>query len=86
MKQFTYYDYLKYKRIENIILKKTIGLSEEPEEYKYIKNSKNGNKEINNKHDKIFRMGLDNSKEVAKFINEKMDLELKLERRIFRKI
>lgn len=86
MKRFTYYDYIEYKRIENIIFKKTMGLREEAEEYKYIKNSKNGSKEINNKHDKIFRMGLDNSKEVAKFINEKMDLELKLERRIFRKI
>lgn len=86
MKQFTYYDYIEYKGTENIILKKTMGLREDAEEYKYIKNSKNGNKEINNKHDKIFRMGLDNSKEVAKFINEKIDLELKLKRRSLRKI
>ena len=86
MKRFTYYDYIEYKRIENIIFKKTMGLREEAEEYKYIKNSKNGSKEINNKHDKIFRMGLDNSKEVAKFISKKIDLELKLKRRNLRKI
>ncbi len=90
MKQFTYYDYLEYRKIELVLnrqsgikIQKIIGLMEEPVEYKYIEKK---NKEINNKHDKIFRMGLDNSKEVAKFISEKIDLELKIKRRIIRKI
>ena len=95
MKQFTYYDYLEYEKLK-IFFNRRIGakteqitiLRENSEKYSYIDytNEKRKNKIINNQHDKIFRMGLDNSKEVAKFINKKIDLKLELKRRKIRKI
>ena len=42
--------------------------------------------EVNHPHDKIFRLGLDNKEEVAKFLNEKLDIEYELKRRKLRKI
>ena len=52
-------------------------LNDQSTEYKY---------EVNNPHDKIFRLGLDNEEEVAKFLNERIDIEYELKRRKFRKI
>ena len=96
LKQFTYNDYLQYRLLEAIeknksknLLKnngfytiekenKTImQLNDQSIEYKY---------EVNNPHDKIFRLGLDNEEEVAKFLNEKLDIEYELKRRKLRKI
>lgn len=52
-------------------------LNDQSTEYKY---------EVNNPHDKIFRLGLDNEEEVAKFLNERIDIEYELKRRKLRKI
>ena len=52
-------------------------LNDQSTEYKY---------EVNNPHDKIFRLGLDNEEEVAKFLNERIDIEYELKRRRLRKI
>ena len=52
-------------------------LNDQSTEYKY---------EVNNPHDKIFRLGLDNEEEVAKFLNERLDIEYELKRRKLRKI
>ena len=52
-------------------------LNDQSTEYKY---------EVNNSHDKIFRLGLDNEEEVAKFLNERIDIEYELKRRKLRKI
>lgn len=52
-------------------------LNDQSTEYKY---------EVNNPHDKIFRLGLDNEEEVAKFLNERIDIKYELKRRKFRKI
>lgn len=52
-------------------------LNEQSTEYKY---------QVNNPHDKIFRLGLDNKEEIANFLNEKIDIEYELKRRKFRKI
>ena len=54
-----------------------MSLKDQSTEYKY---------EINNPHDKIFRLGLDNKEEIANFLNEKIDIEYELKRRKFRKI
>ena len=52
-------------------------LNDQSTEYKY---------EVNNPYDKIFRLGLDNEEEVAKFLNERIDIEYELKRRKLRKI
>ena len=52
-------------------------LNDQSTEYKY---------EVNNPHDKIFRLGLDNEEEVAKFLNERIDIEYELKRKKLRKI
>ena len=52
-------------------------LNDQSTEYKY---------EVNNPHDKIFRLGLDNEEEVAKFLKERLDIEYELKRRKLRKI
>ena len=52
-------------------------LNDQSTEYKY---------EVNNPHDKICRLGLDNEEEVAKFLNERIDIEYELKRRKLRKI
>ena len=52
-------------------------LNDQSTEYKY---------EVNNPHDKIFRLGLDDEEEVAKFLNERIDIEYELKRRKLRKI
>ncbi len=54
-----------------------MSLNDQSTEYKY---------EVNNPHDKIFRLGLDNEQEVAKFLNERIDIEYELKRRKLRKI
>lgn len=54
-----------------------MSLNDQSTEYKY---------EVNNPHDKIFRLGLDDEEEVAKFLNERLDIEYELKRRKLRKI
>ena len=72
MKYITYHDYLRYRD--------EIGLKEENEEYKIqIKTTceleKKEIKEINNKHDKVFRKILSRSDEMAKFLNQFLDVK-----------
>lgn len=72
MKYITYHDYLRYRD--------EIGLKEESEEYKIqIKTTceleKKEIKEINNKHDKVFRKILSRSDEMAKFLNQFLDVK-----------
>ena len=66
--------YVVEKENENEII---MLLNDQSTEYKY---------EVNNPHDKIFRLGLDNEEEVAKFLNERIDIEYELKRRKLRKI
>ena len=71
MKKFTYQDYLEYQ--------KEISKKEEKERQKeeeYIRETIIG--KVNNPHDKIFRIYLDNREEVAKILNRKLELKRKL--------
>lgn len=72
MEYITYHDYLRYRD--------EIGLKEESEEYEIqIKTTceleKKEIKEINNKHDKMFRKILSRSDEMAKFLNQFLDVK-----------
>ena len=73
MKKFTYQEYIEYQ--------KEISKKEEKErkgEEEYIKEITQ--KRVNNPHDKIFRIYLDNREEVVKIINRKLELKRKLEK------
>lgn len=72
MEYITYHDYLTYKN--------GTGLKEEGEEYKIqiktaSKHEKKEIKEINKKHDKVFRKVLSRSDEMAKFLNQFLDIK-----------
>ena len=73
MKQFNYYDYLKYKALK-ILEEKYITFREEEEVYSY---QTEGTKNINHPYDKLFRLALDNKKEVVKLINRELKLKEK---------
>ena len=73
MKKFTYQEYIKYQKE---ISKKEE--KERKEEEEYIKEITQ--KRVNNPHDKIFRIYLDNREEVVKIINRKLELKRKLEK------
>jgi len=65
---FTYKDYLKYQKFSK---RKTENqLNETSETYHIL------GKQINNEHDKIFRKILEDKKEVEKFINKALNLEV----------
>ena len=68
MKKFTYQDYLEYQ--------KEISKKERQKEEEYIRETKI--RKVNNPHDKIFRIYLDNREEVAKILNRKLELKRKL--------
>lgn len=71
MEEFTYQEYLEYQ--------KEISKEEErerKEKEEYIKETKI--KKVNNPHDKIFRIYLDNKEEVVKIINRKLELKRNL--------
>lgn len=73
MKKFTYQEYIEYQKE---ISKKEEKERKEKEEY--IKEITQ--KRVNNPHDKIFRIYLDNREEVVKIINRKLELKRKLEK------
>ena len=73
MKKFTYQEYIEYQKE---ISKKEE--KERKEEEEYIKEITQ--KRVNNPHDKIFRIYLDNREEVVKIINRKLELKRKLEK------
>ena len=73
MKQFNYYDYLKYKALK-ILEEKYITFREEEEAYSYQTEE---TKNINHPYDKLFRLALDNKKEVVKLINRELKLKEK---------
>ena len=72
MKEFTYQEYLEYQKE---ISKKEE--KERKEEEEYIRGKV---RKVNNPHDKIFRIYLDNREEVVKIINRKLELKKKLEK------
>lgn len=75
MKQFNYYDYLAYKTLKKLEEKETYNiLREEGEAYSY---QTEGTKNINHPYDKLFRLALDNKKEVVKLINRELKLKEK---------
>ena len=73
MKKFTYQEYIEYQKE---ISKKEE--KERKEEEEYIKEITQ--KRVNNPHDTIFRIYLDNREEVVKIINRKLELKRKLEK------
>lgn len=73
MKKFAYQEYIEYQKE---ISKKEE--KERKEEEEYIKEITQ--KRVNNPHDKIFRIYLDNREEVVKIINRKLELKRKLEK------
>ena len=73
MKKFTYQEYIEYQKE---ISKKEE--KERKEEEEYIKEITQ--KRVNNPHDKIFRIYLDNREKVVKIINRKLELKRKLEK------
>ena len=75
MKQFNYYDYLAYKTLKKLEEKETYNiLREEGEAYSYQTEE---TKNINHPYDKLFRLALDNKKEVVKLINRELKLKEK---------
>ncbi len=75
MKFITYKQYVEYIKSNNILQ-----LSEEPEEYELeSKYDKKKVQEIDKKHDKMFRNVLSIKKEMAKFINQFLNVKEKIE-------
>ena len=68
MEIFAYIDYLKYQKFSK---RKTENQLNETDETYYI-----AGELVNNEHDKIFRKILEDKKEVGKFINKALNLEV----------
>ena len=82
MKQFNYYDYLEYKKLKRLEeIKAPTMLKEESAPY-YYRTEEEAKKEyepekINHPQDKLFRLALDNKKEVAELINRELKIKSK---------
>ncbi len=71
MEIFTYQDYLKYQKLLEGQREAIVNILREDEETYKLSNER-----INNDHDKVFRSVLDDKREVAKFINKTLKLEI----------
>ena len=71
MKVFTYQDYLKYQKLLEGQREAIVNILREDEETYKLSNER-----INNDYDKVFRSVLDDKREVAKFINKTLKLEI----------
>jgi len=77
---FNYQDYLKYEKYERKLIlkdecenKKETKLAEENVEYKYLDiNAKKKKNKVNHPHDKMYRLILDNKREVVELLNKEL--------------